>query len=1179
MKMNRPQLTVLSLAISAALTSVVPMVTQAQTVISQNETVSQQWVSGDFTVNAGVSLSMANPTSNAVLTGGLTLGTMSNNGTISSRTGAIILGSIEIAMLNNSGTIHGGSFYAITNNPTEIQVLNNSGTVSGDFGGIYNNNVIDALINSGVISSSAGTGIVNDVAGNIGTIGNSGQVDSISNAGTIGSFANDSSFNNDGGTITSLTNTATGTIFNIVNQGQIRTLNNSGTIDGFVALSNGTTNPVIGAGVIGMLNNTGTIIGRNGSGISNTNGTIGALTNSGYIGSKLANGIFNNTGAQITALSNAAGGTIEGQVFGSGVFNGGVIDNLKNDGTIHGTIGISNGDGIGMGSSYTGTIGTLLNSGTINGSDNAFLAVGILNGLGSRIETFNSDGVIKGDVGGIFNLGNIDLLTNAAGGLITGPIAIANVGTITSLVNDGSISSAGMASVNFNAGIINAGLISSLNNTGMVDGQVGIANLAGTIISLSNSGSIHGENGILNAGSLGGTGPSSSLQSGTIGTLSNSGTITGTGDSNGNAAGIQNRGTIDTLDNSGAIIGAAGSTGNAAGIVNLGTITSLNNSGLITAVVDALYLEAGSTLRSLTNSGTIAGGITNLSGQALIIHGGDGTTFGLLTGVSGGKGIADIGLLTSQSNDVVFASGNQLLNDHIDVGGSHVVTNAGGVLQVNHQINITGNYRQNAAAVLNIGVANSAVANGDMNDAGYGRLVVSGSVVMDAGSGVMLKKVDTYRFANGQRYLVIQANAAGTDFNEAALRYGATGFNGTVTGSTMADGGNLDLLLTLDGGTDNLATESNAHSALNGLFSYTGTDAGLMNLFNAAAAQNSGDEGNRIGAQLSPSSSTAAVTGSSAVVTQNINNIAFSRLDSTAPSGAQSTTGVSTGEAMRNTAGWGQAFGGRASDDGRNGVSGYHASYTGLLIGADTTLNDHWRAGGLVSYATTSISNDGNNAGSSAHVDAYGLTAYAGYTGDAWYLNTTVGVTRSDIDARRVLGFTGFNGIANSSYNGTQYVASMRAGYPLRLDDTIVTPQAGLVYSRLSLDGYTETGGNGAALHVEGSQTHSLKSDLGVKVERSYQRSFGWLKPTAQLLWRHEYSNTRLQSVANFAADASGATSFVTEGPQPVQNTGVLSLGLTLMRHNNLTLSVNYTLEQGGGYTSQTGDLLARWQF
>jgi outer membrane autotransporter protein len=834
--------------------------------------------------------------------------------------------------------------------------------------------------------------------------------------------------------------------------------------------------------------------------------------------------------------------------------------------------------------SATGVLGIFSNSGYISGED------GIVNS--GTISTLNNSGGIAGSVNtAINNQSEIGTLTNNGTLFADNNHAMVNAGHITELVNNRSIIS------NNGSGIINlktsigstSGVIDTLTNSDAIFGKdKGIDNVGGTITTLTNDGTITGDNyGIEN-------------DTGVISTLNNSGIIRSE-----NSA-ITNDGLITDLNNktNGRIEGgiANGSSGEITNLDNKGTITAssstlvlyipyavynegaigtLNNSGLISSTVDAIFLDAGSTLGTFINSGKVAGTITNQSGQSLSIQGGSGSTFGVLTGASGGIGAADIGLIHSPNAYVVFGPGNQLLNDHVNVVGN-TVGNEGGVLQVNNHINITGDYSQNSAATLNIGVSNGALANGVISDVGYGRLIVSGNATIDVGSSVMLKKVSSYDFAKGQRYLVIQANSTGTNYNEATLQYGATGFNGTISGSSIVDGSNLDLILTLDGGTANLATNSDAQSALDGLFQYTGTDPALMNLFNAAAAAaNSTEEGSRTGSQLSPTSSKSSVAGASNTVSQQVNNIAFNRLDNS-PS-APSPSGLSGGDGISNKAGWGQAFAGRASDDGRDGVSGYHASYAGLLLGADTELNAQWRAGGLFSYAATSVSSDGNNAGSYANVDSYGLTAYTGFTGEPWYVNLAAGAARSDVEAHRLVNITGFNGIASSNYKGMQYIAAAQAGYPLNIDHVlpgaVLTPLAGLTYSSLSQDGYTETGGNGAALTVGATDTHSVKSDLGFKLERAYKTSHGLLKPTVQLVWRHEYCDTRMQSVANFAADTSGATTFVSQGAKPISDTGVLILGATLLRNDNLTLSANYTLETGGGYTAQTGSLLARWRF
>jgi outer membrane autotransporter protein len=864
--------------------------------------------------------------------------------------------------------------------------------------------------------------------------------------------------------------------------------------------------------------NPGVAISGGSTGVIAGGSSLGTLSNSGQLsGNWLGIYVDGNT---IEEINNTSSGSISGSTHGIGIYSSSsLVKTLTNSGTI-GTIG--NGfNGI-----YNeGTINTLINnsSGVISGGS---MNAAIYNSR--TIGTISNSGLISG---GTSSLGATSYYSNG----------IDNRRTINVINNNSSGTIYGQFSGVYNYRGSGTAVITELNNSGLIDGGVaGVYNDdRGQITTLNNriDGTISG--GLINRN--------------IITTLNNAGTIT-------------DLSTVVTSVNGGSYTNGITAIHN-----EKGTIGTLNNSGMISAI-NAIVIDSNATITTLINSGTIAGNIINNSTRAQTISGGTGSVFGTLTGLNGA-----IGLISNTHSNWVFGGGNLLLNDNINVGTNKVI-NSAGVLQLNNHINITGNYQQSAAATLNIGVGSNAIANGAISDSGYGRLIVSGAAVIDAGSSVDLKKNGSYRFANGQRYLVIQAATAGSNYNESTLQYQADGYIGGITGSTIIDGSSLGLLLTLDGEIINPANNANARSSLEGMFKYTGTDAALMNLFNAGAALDTPEEANRAGSQLNPSAMAAGIAESSATVSRQVSTIAFDHLNNTS-SAPQGGSGLSSGDGMSNSAAWGQAFGGRASDKGRDGVSGYHASYSGLLLGADTALNDQWRVGGLFSYATTSVSNDGNNTGSYAKVDSYGLTAYAGYTGKPWYVNMSVGAMRSDVSAHRVINFTGFNGIANSSYNGIQYIAAVQAGYPLNVNDTIVTPLAGLTYSSLRMDSYTETGGNGAALRVDGTDTHSLKSDFGVKLERTYKTSYGLLKPTVQLGWRHEYSDTRLQSVANFAADTSGATTFVTTGPKPVSDTAVLSLGLTLLRNDNLTLSTNYTLESGGSYTSQTGSLIARWRF
>jgi outer membrane autotransporter protein len=812
----------------------------------------------------------------------------------------------------------------------------------------------------------------------------------------------------------------------------------------------------------------------------------------------------------------------------------------------------------------TGNVGTLTNNGVIHGEETAFRVANTFT-VGSVI---NNGTISANSSYGISNRGTITSLINS--GTIAGSIygVLGDSGSsITSLENTSTGTIRGNTAILFG----NLSTITSLLNSGNIAGTAyGIQSDNGSsITSLENTstGTIRGNTGIL----VGNLTPSGTIN---VGTLTNAGLINGATNV---GVGTSSNGTIGSLVNTGVISGNAGAIGNA------GRINTLVNGGTISSNGYAIYNSSTGTIGAIANSGLIAGAIANLSSRSLTISGGSGSTFGTLTGVSAGIGSADAGTIISTAASLYFSSGNLLLNDNINVGGN-TVSNTGATLQVNNHLSITGNYNQGTSATLLIGVSNAAVSNGVAADTGYGRLVVSGAAVIASGSSVTLKALNSYGFAVGQRYVVVQAATSGTNYNASSLIYSATGYSGVITGSVLVDGSYSDLLLTLgsgSGSTPNLsATTPNAVSAISGLFRYSGANAGLLNVFNASAALNSSSEANRAGAQLSPSSNALAVTQASTAPTQSVLNVASAHVDGLRTAQANGVSGVATGERNDEVALWGQAFGGKATQDRRDNTSGYNANYNGLLIGGDKLLNDAWRLGGLFSYTNTSVSSRDDNSGSSANVKSYGLIAYAGYTADNWYLDLSAGVVRHDYESTRLLNFTGFSGVANGSYNGTQSVLSAEGGYPIRLDaTTVLTPLAGLNYSKLKQNGYTESGGNGAALTVAANKSSSFKSDLGAKLERSFATSYGNLTPSVQLTWRHEYQNTRLRSVANFAADTSGSTSFTTFGAKPIANTGIMALAATLVRSNNVTLTGRYTLEAGSGYRSQTADVRLRYQF
>ena len=870
-------------------------------------------------------------------------------------------------------------------------------------------------------------------------------------------------------------------------------------------------------------------------------GSLGTLSNSGTIGGSIA-GINNN--GTISTLNNGGVVSASASTHAAGIVNSGSIGALTNSGTIS-NISTSSAATNAVGISNYGSIGVLTNNG---------LVISALTGIANNgtIGTLTNSGTIGGPLAGILNAGTIGILSNS--GVIVGDdLAVYNGGTIGTLSNSGTIAALG-ATLEGSTAITNNGTIGLLNNSGIITGGISGLFDTGTIATLTNSGVISGGHAGIGVGILS-----------SIAVLNNAvgGTISATGVT---IAGVSQ----------------------AAGILDGGSIGRLNNSGVLSGVVTALYVNPTGTLGTVTNSGLIAGNISNHSSFDLNLNGGSGAVFGTLTGFGG-----TTGTITNTFSNVNFGSGNLLLNDNINVGANLVNNTGTAVLQVNQTVTITGNYNQGAGANLQIGVAGGATTVGAITDTGYGRLVVSGNATIAAGSAVTLQS-NGITFTAGQRYVVVDTTGTAV-YNPGSLNYSINGYTSDVTGSTVANGSNSDLVLDVVSATANsttppttpapptsaasIASSPNAVASLTGLLSYTGiSNPALLNLYNAALgvlSQASPATANRIGKQLAPTQTSSA----SAAPTISAMNVVGGHVDGIRVAQADGGSGVATGESPADWGMWGQGYGGHASQNERDDVDGYNANYSGLLLGADKAIGDNWRAGGVFSYSNTAVNSTGDTEGDTIRINGYGLIGYASYTGSPWYVNLSGGVTQQQYDTTREVNFQGFSGTANGHFSDQQYVARAEAGYPLALSGVTLTPLASLTYSYQNQGGYTEGGGNGSALSIDGSHVNSVKSSLGANLAKAFSTRYGQIVPDLQVQWIHEFDHTAQVTGASYAADPTGQTGFTTVGATPVQDLADVSLGLTLLRANNLSLSVHYELQAGGGFVSQTGSVRLRQVF
>jgi outer membrane autotransporter protein len=1146
-----------------------------------------------FEVTGGATSSTAQS-----LGAGGTTGTVDAGGTL-----AVSGSTVAITVTGNASIINDGT---ITQTGTGRAIRDNTGGLT-----------LTVTNNAGATIQTADADVIqmNEPDSNI-TFYNAGTLISL-NASAGGSQAID--FNAITTGSNTLINTATGLIQAneadavrpgvngyVYNDGTIRSTNNPGSTDS----SDG----------IDLQSNSGVTIVNATTGTASTAGT--GLIEGARHGITGGNTDVTTDGTFTLSVTNNQGGTIQGDN-GSGInidgFNGKEVVTIVNNGTITGNGVTADGDGVDVDGlvnlTNTGTIkslhayddtsegvtvggGTIVNSGTIEGSNPATNADGTANtgtGRGITLAGLDKDPT-TGDAIPVQGIYGDTTIVNS--GLIKGD-------SDSGIAVTGAATSYSLTITNLAGGVIEGGgttaaaIITGAQNATVIDYGTITADSSGRAVDLGSGNSslqILGGTAVVNGSISGGTGTS------TLTIIPGAGNSFTYHDSISNFASVSiGAGTV-TLYGASTYVGATTLMGGTLVLGNSSAIGSgqLNTAGSGAAVVylngvalaNTVSLGGDTTLEvdgtdTAAQNGAIgqSGGSYGIdkTGTGTLVLNGANTYTGTTTVQAGTLQLGSSAASTaSLTGDVDVESGATLsgygtIDGNVDNQGTVSAASGGGSLS------ITGNYTQSADATLRVGVGSNAVATGSLTtDSGYGHLVVGGSATLAAGSSVALVNTGTYGFAAGQRFVVIDASASGTNYNETTLDYSAPGYSGLLFGTNVTVDGRSDLVVSLAGQpASSLATTSNANASLAGLAKYTGISAELLNLYNAATALSLGSSAaaTKAGVQLSPAAQ-MSLGRAAAAPTLDALNIVSGHADSLRLAQGGSATGIATGDAPPAWGVWGQAFGGHAGQGEMDGVDGYSANYGGLLLGVDRSITDNWRAGGVFSYSNTAVNNTDNSAGDSTRVNAYGLIGYASYSGSPWYVNLAAGAVLQRYDSTRLVDFTGFSGEANGQFNGQQYVASAEFGYPLAVGGGItLTPLASLSYSYLHQGSYTESGGNGAALSVDSAHTTSVRSNAGLKLEKGFTSRYGDIVPYLQAQWTHEYDHSRLVTGASFAADPTGASAFTTVGATPIADFADIQLGVTLLRANNLSLTARYEVQAGSHFVSQTGSLKLRQMF
>lgn len=211
---------------------------------------------------------------------------------------------------------------------------------------------------------------------------------------------------------------------------------------------------------------------------------------------------------------------------------------------------------------------------------------------------------------------------------------------------------------------------------------------------------------------------------------------------------------------------------------------------------------------------------------------------------------------------------------------------------------------------------------------------------------------------------------------------------------------------------------------------------------------------------------------------------------------------------------WGFADATRGQDDGMRFTT------SGVTLGVDYLVNSEWTVGVGVGFAydRSTIGSDGSR----NHSKGVSTALYGSWSpAPAYFVDGVLGYSRLRFDSRRWVADAG--DYALGERDGTQWFASVSAGYEWRSPQMMLSPYGRLQWARSSLDGYTETGAGWHALRFEQQRITSSSASLGLRGETNHDTSWGQLLPFGRLELQHDFDG---QSDVHFGyADLNGLSS------------------------------------------------------
>ncbi|WP_245350441.1 autotransporter domain-containing protein [Bradyrhizobium sp. UFLA03-84] len=272
---------------------------------------------------------------------------------------------------------------------------------------------------------------------------------------------------------------------------------------------------------------------------------------------------------------------------------------------------------------------------------------------------------------------------------------------------------------------------------------------------------------------------------------------------------------------------------------------------------------------------------------------------------------------------------------------------------------------------------------------------------------------------------------------------------------------------------------------------------------------------------------------------------------------------------------WAAGYGGSQTTGG-NAVLGSNnssSSVYGTAVGADYRFSTNTTAGVALAGGGTSFSVNGLGWGRS---DLFQAGAFVRHTVGAAYLSAALAYGWQDITTDRIVTAAG-NDHLRANFNANAWSGRLEGGYRYAMPWIGLTPYAAAQFTSFELPAYAESviSGSGAfALNYAAKSVTDVRSELGLRTDKSFALETSVLTLRGRLAWAHDFNPDR---TVGAVFQALPGAAFVVNGAAQARDSALTTASLEMKWRNGWSTAATFEGEFSGATQSYAGKGVMRY--